>query len=76
VSLNTRIRDRIVNETGGNPLALLELARGLGPRGHGYDRPAEWPAARTCRSLMGGPVLRFAGRKATELSEAMFAERC
>jgi DNA-binding CsgD family transcriptional regulator len=29
--LDPRIRDRVVNETGGNPLALLELARGLTP---------------------------------------------
>jgi hypothetical protein len=29
--LDTRVRDQIVSETHGNPLALLELARGLSP---------------------------------------------
>jgi AAA ATPase domain len=29
--LDEQVRDRIVAETGGNPLALLELPRGLGP---------------------------------------------
>ena len=29
--LDERVRDRIVAETGGNPLALLELPRGLTP---------------------------------------------
>jgi hypothetical protein len=45
------------------------------PRGHACDRPPECPAARTRRSLMGGPALGFAGRRATELSETMFVER-
>jgi AAA domain len=31
VRLDERVRDRIVAETGGNPLALLELPRGLSP---------------------------------------------
>ena len=29
--LDAQVRDRIVAETGGNPLALLQLPRGLGP---------------------------------------------
>ena len=41
--LDERVRDRIVAETRGNPLALLELPRGL----HGG---ASWPAASGCRT--------------------------
>ncbi len=44
--VDTRIRDRIVAETGGNPLALLELPRGL----TATDRAVGF-------GLMGAPVL-------------------
>src|SRR5271170_4680994 len=40
--VDTRVRDQIVAETGGNPLALLELPRGLGPAelAGGFGLPA------------------------------------
>ena len=38
--LDARVRDRIIAETRGNPLALLELPRGLTPR--------SWRAASAC----------------------------
>jgi DNA-binding CsgD family transcriptional regulator len=43
--LDTRVRDRIVAETRGNPLALLELVRGLTPAdlAGGFGLPAEGP---------------------------------
>ncbi len=42
--LDERVRDRIVAETRGNPLALLELPRGV-PGGV----PGAWPVCRGCR---------------------------
>src|SRR5690349_11339124 len=43
--LDTSVLDRIVTETGGNPLALLELPRGLTPGqlAGGFDLPAALP---------------------------------
>ncbi|MFE2108894.1 AAA family ATPase [Kitasatospora sp. NPDC059463] len=43
--LDERVRDRIVAETQGNPLALLELPRGLGPEelAGGFGRPDARP---------------------------------
>ena len=43
--LDERVRDRIVAETAGNPLALLELPRGLGPAqlAGGFGLPAAQP---------------------------------
>ena len=43
--LDERVLDRIVHETGGTPLALLELPRGLTPSqlAGGFGRPAEMP---------------------------------
>ncbi|MFB7469453.1 AAA family ATPase [Kitasatospora sp. NPDC056184] len=45
--LDERVRDRIVAETQGNPLALLELPRGLGPEelAGGFGRPDARPPA-------------------------------
>jgi DNA-binding CsgD family transcriptional regulator len=45
--LDTRIRDQIVAETGGNPLALLELPRGLTPAelAGGFGLPGAAPLA-------------------------------
>src|SRR4029079_4531566 len=43
--LDERVLDRIVDETGGNPLALLELPRGLTPTqlAGGFGLPANVP---------------------------------
>ena len=43
--LDARVRDRIVAETGGNPLALLELPRGLTPAelAGGFALPGAMP---------------------------------
>ncbi|MCX4702719.1 LuxR family transcriptional regulator [Streptomyces sp. NBC_01373] len=43
--LDERVRDRIVAESRGNPLALLELPRGLttGEMAGGFERPDAWP---------------------------------
>jgi DNA-binding CsgD family transcriptional regulator len=45
--LDPEVRDRIVAETGGNPLALLQLPRGLGPAelGGGFWLPDRRPLA-------------------------------
>jgi DNA-binding CsgD family transcriptional regulator len=45
--LDERVRDRIIAETGGNPLALLELPRGLTPveLAGGFGRPDAGPLA-------------------------------
>ncbi|WP_432947191.1 ATP-binding protein [Kribbella sp. CA-253562] len=45
--LDERVRDRIVAETNGNPLALLELPRGLtaGQLAGGFERPDTQPLA-------------------------------
>ncbi|NUT90975.1 MAG: AAA family ATPase, partial [Saccharothrix sp.] len=45
--VDDRVRDRIVAETGGNPLALLELPRGLSPAelAFGFGRPGTAPLA-------------------------------
>ncbi|MDX2546268.1 helix-turn-helix transcriptional regulator [Streptomyces sp. WI04-05B] len=45
--LDERVRDRIVAESRGNPLALLELPRGLTPAEMtgGFERPDAWPLA-------------------------------
>ena len=40
--MDDRVRDQIVAETRGNPLALVDLPRGLSPR-------PSWPAASGCR---------------------------
>ncbi|MFC8430114.1 AAA family ATPase [Streptomyces sp. NPDC057253] len=43
--LDERVRERIVAESRGNPLALLELPRGLSPAemAGGFERPDAWP---------------------------------
>src|ERR1700722_18015840 len=43
--LDARVRDRILGEAGGNPLALVELARGLKPGAFagGFGLPVEMP---------------------------------
>ncbi|MEU6238388.1 ATP-binding protein, partial [Kitasatospora sp. NPDC047058] len=45
--VDARVRDRIVAETGGNPLALLELPRGLSPAelAFGFGGPGAGPVA-------------------------------
>lgn len=45
--LDTRVRDRIVAETGGNPLALIELTRGMTPDqlAFGLELPGAVPLA-------------------------------
>ncbi|MDI2124707.1 ATP-binding protein [Yinghuangia seranimata] len=45
--VDARVRDRIVAETGGNPLALLELPRGLSPTelAFGFGGPGAGPLA-------------------------------
>ncbi|WP_224273541.1 AAA family ATPase, partial [Streptomyces sp. LS1784] len=45
--VDARVRDRIVAETGGNPLALLELPRGLSPAelAFGFGGPGASPLA-------------------------------
>lgn len=50
--IDSRVRDRIVAETRGNPLALLELLRDLGPAdlAGGYHRPDAHPVAATIES--------------------------
>ena len=50
--LDDRVRDQIVAETQGNPLALLELPRGLSPAdlAGGFGLPVHSPARRRCRS--------------------------
>jgi DNA-binding CsgD family transcriptional regulator/tetratricopeptide (TPR) repeat protein len=47
--LDTRVRDRIVAETGGNPLALVELTRGMTPEqlAYGLELPGAVPLAGT-----------------------------
>jgi DNA-binding CsgD family transcriptional regulator len=44
-ALDARVRDRILGEAGGNPLALLELPRGRSPIAHagGFGLPGETP---------------------------------
>ena len=46
--IDARVRDRIIRETGGNPLALLELPRGLTPAqlAVGFGLPEAQPLAR------------------------------
>jgi hypothetical protein len=46
--LNGRVRDQIVAETGGNPLAILELPRGLTPSelAGGFGLPGAFPLPR------------------------------
>ena len=41
--LDPRVRDRILGEAGGNPLALLELPRGGKPLAGGFGLPVEMP---------------------------------
>jgi hypothetical protein len=45
--LDARVRELIVAESRGNPLALLELPRGLGPAelAGGFGLPSAWPLA-------------------------------
>jgi DNA-binding CsgD family transcriptional regulator len=42
-TLDPRVRDRILGEAGGNPLALLELPRGRNPIAGGFGLPGETP---------------------------------
>jgi DNA-binding CsgD family transcriptional regulator len=58
--LDERVRDQVVTETRGNPLALLELARGLTPAelAGGFGLPARMP-------LSGGIEESFGRRVAT-----------
>ena len=51
--LDERVRDRIVAETRGNPLALLELPRGVTPR--------SWLAGSACRAWRGGGLRIVSG---------------
>ena len=62
--LDARVRDLIVAETRGNPLALLELPRGLTPGGAGRRvraarrRAADGPDRGQLRAPAGGPAGR------------------
>src|SRR5918994_544938 len=55
--LDERVRDQIVAETRGNPLALLELPRGLSPAqlAGGFGLPAVMRGARSLSGRGGGP---------------------
>ena len=63
--IDARVRDQIIAETRGNPLALLELPRGLTPGGAGRRlraprRACRWRAA--SRRASGGGSARSAAR--------------
>jgi hypothetical protein len=53
--LDERVRDRIVAETGGNPLALLELSRGVTPAelAGGFALPDAMPLAGRIQESFG-----------------------
>ena len=58
--LDERVRDRILAETRGNPLALLELPRGLSPAqlAGGFGLPAGMPDARALSGRIEESFLR------------------
>ena len=58
--LDERVRERILAETRGNPLALLELPRGLTPAqlAGGFGLPAEAPEARSLSGRIEQSFLR------------------
>jgi hypothetical protein len=70
--LDERVRDLIVAETGGNPLALLELVRGLSPAGlAGGVRAARSGAA----VRAGRGELPAAGRRSSSRGQAAASAR-
>ena len=62
--LDERVRDQIVTETRGNPLALLELVRGLTPAelAGGFGLPGAAPLAGGSRRASGGGWTLFLPR--------------
>jgi DNA-binding CsgD family transcriptional regulator len=61
VPLDTRVRDRIIAETRGNPLALLELPRGLTPAelAVGFGMPTELPVSKKIEETFGRRIQRL-----------------
>ena len=59
-SLDTRVRDQILAETRGNPLALLELPRGLSPTelAGGFGLPGAVPLTARIEESFGAPARR------------------
>ena len=62
--LDPRVRDLIVAETRGNPLALLELPRGLTPAelAGGFGLPGAAPLTGRIEDSFRAPAGRLAGR--------------
>ena len=63
--LDAQVRDRIVAETRGNPLALLQLPRGLGPAelAGGFWLPDPRPLASRIEPAFSGSSRRFRARR-------------
>jgi DNA-binding CsgD family transcriptional regulator len=59
--LDNRVRDRIIAETGGNPLALLELPRGLTPAelAVGFGMPTDLPLSKKIEETFGRRIERL-----------------